>query len=540
MTRVSPSLPAWLLSIVLGSLVAVAGGCNLLTGADALTISDDDGESAGEGGGSAGPGPGAGGAGGGAGQGGTAGSGGGSGGTTGEVLPADGVSIDAIVLYQAVERPLMEGGGPASTDVPVVAQRDALMRVFYSVDGSFNGQQVIARLLLEGQDPIEVPANLGGASSVGDLGSTVNFNIPAAAMPPGGAYRVELLHPAASSSGSNGAAMYPSAPGAMDPLDAQVTGTLKVTLVPVKYNSDGSGRLPDTSATQLQRYADLFYAMYPIADIEIAVRGQALNWNSQVASNGSGWGELLDAVANLRNNDGAAFNDYYYGIFEPSTSLNSYCNGGCVLGLGFVGGPSDDWSHSAIGLGFGGDTAAETAVHELGHNHGREHAPCGGVSGADPSYPYSGARIGAWGYNLLSGQLYDPQGTVDLMSYCNPAWISDYNFSNIFDRVKYVNSAASLFVPAHLANRSYERVRVNGDGTLTWLEPVVLERPPIGELTDVTVDTVAGPEQLSGALYRYDHLDGGVLFIPPTSASLVTGGVVTAHIDGTPRFTVIQ
>ena len=43
---------------------------------------------------------------------------------------------------------------------------------------------------------------------------------------------------------------------------------------------------------------------------------------------------------------------------------------GCVAGLGFVGGPSDSWARAAIGLGFTGDNAAETAVHELGHNHG--------------------------------------------------------------------------------------------------------------------------------------------------------------------------
>jgi hypothetical protein len=526
-------LPAWLLSL---SFVGVMAGCNMLTGADALTIGkgddDDDGETPNGGSGGQGGGQGAAGAGANDGAAGPGGSGASGAGMPVDLLPADGVTINSIVLYQGVERPLMEGGGPASTDVPVVAERDALLRVFYTTDGGFDGQQVTARLTLQGQDPIEVPANLGGGSSESDLGSTVNFEIPGQAMVAGGAYRVDLLHPAASSSGANAAATYPTSPGGMDPLEAQVTGVLTVTLVPVKYNADGSGRLPDTSAAQLQNYADLFYAMYPIADIEILVRSQPLNWGSQVSSGGNGWGDLLDAVANLRNNDGAAFNNYYYGIFEPASSFGGYCGGGCVAGLGFVGGPQDDWSHSAIGLGFGGNEAAETAVHELGHNHGREHAPCGGVSGADPSYPYSGAGIGSWGYNVLTGQLYNPQGTVDMMSYCNPTWISDYNFGNIFDRVKYVNSAASLFIPEHLANRSYQRARINEDGTLTWLSSVVLARPPIGEITDVTVDTVDGPEQVSGALMRYDHIPGGTLFVPPTNSALSIGATMTAHIDG--------
>src|SRR5690606_21244942 len=149
---------------------------------------------------------------------------------------------------------------------------------------------------------------------------------------------------------------------------------------------------------------------------------QAFSWSSTVSSNGTGWNGLLDAIADLRNSDNAPFNNYYYGIFSPSSSAQNYCSGGCVAGLGFLGGPGDAWSHSAIGLGFSGDMAAETAVHELGNNHGREHAPCGGVSGADGSYPYDGAKIGSWGYNILTAELYEPNGHVDMMSYCNPAW----------------------------------------------------------------------------------------------------------------------
>jgi hypothetical protein len=325
----------------------------------------------------------------------------------------------------------------------------------------------------------------------------------------------------------------------MQPTEARQAGTLTVTLVPVRYDADGSGRLPDTSPAQLQRYEDLFYAMYPITDIDIVVRSQALAWDSTVSSNGNGWNNLLDAVANLRNNDNAAFNNYYYGIFEPAGSANNYCGGGCVAGLGFLGGPSDDWSHSAIGLGFSGDMAAETAVHELGHNHGREHAPCGGVSGADGSYPYSGAGIGTWGYNILTGQLYDPSDHVDMMSYCNPTWISDYNFENIFDRVQYVNSAANIYIPEEVRNRTYTRARVEPDGTITWLDEVTLERPPVGELTPVTVDTQSGPVATSASFIRYDHIDGGVLFIPPTGAQPASGGAITAQIDGSQLTTII-
>lgn len=517
----------------------VVGGCNMLTGAGDLTLVYDEGDASGtEGSGgndqSSGPsgqglsGQGAGSQGG-NGQG---GNGEGAGGPLDEMGAVDGVSIDSIVLFQSVERPMMENGQAVNVSTPVVANREGLLRVFYTVDAGYNGQPVYARLSVEGQDPLQVQVTPAGSSSVGNLSTTINFDIPVNHLEVGSGYRVDLLQPIELTSNQNAGARYPSTAGTFAPTEARQAGSLTVTLVPIRYNADGSGRLPDTSPEQLQRYQDLFYAMYPITEIDIQVRNQPLDWNNTASSDGTGWSNLLDQVASLRNNDNAPFNNYYYGIFEPSSSAQSYCSGGCVAGLGFLGGPSDDWSHSAIGLGFTGDMAAETAVHELGHNHGRGHAPCGGVSGADNNYPYGGAALGSWGYNLLTGELYDPGSHVDMMSYCNPTWISDYNFENIFDRVQHVNNAADWFIPQHLQNLTYGQARVEPDGSITWLADVVLERPPVGELTPVTVDTQSGPEQTQASYIRYDHIDGGVLFIPPTAAPVQPGGTFTATVDG--------
>ena len=520
--------------LAVASLAGSVFGCNLVTGADGLVLGDgsDDATTSGPGStssttGGAGGTAGAGGAGTGAGE-----TGPGGGPPQGDSAPVDGVSITGIKLYQSVERPLMEGGSPVSSSTPVVANREGLVRVFYTVDGSYNGQPVFARLMLDGQDPMEVEVTPSGTSQDGTLNSTINFDVPPGALTVGGGYRVELIQSRELSSGANASATYPTTPDAFESTGAQTSATLKITLVPVQYNADGSGRLPDTSAAQLQRYEDLFYAMYPITDIDLTVRSQALSWNSTISSNGNGWSSLLDAIADLRNSDGASFDTYYYGIFEPASSAQNFCGGGCVAGLGFVGGPSDGWSHSAIGLGFTGDMAPDTAVHELGHNHGRSHAPCGNVSGADGNYPYNNGALGSWGYNILSGALYDPSSYKDMMGYCNPTWISDYNFEKIFDRVEAVSGAASWFVPDHLANRTYTRARVEPDGSLTWLSNIMLERPPTGVQTAVTVETNAGPEQTTASFIPYDHIEGGVLFIPPTGSPLVNGGLLEANVNG--------
>ena len=50
----------------------------------------------------------------------------------------------------------------------------------------------------------------------------------------------------------------------------------------------------------------------------------------------------------------------------------------------------------------------------------------------DPDYPYRDGNIGVYGYDARSGALVDPS-TPDLMSYCHPQWISDYNFKKALE-----------------------------------------------------------------------------------------------------------
>ena len=67
--------------------------------------------------------------------------------------------------------------------------------------------------------------------------------------------------------------------------------------------------------------------------------------------------------------------------------------------------------------------------HELGHNMNLNHAPCGDPAAPDRSFPQPDGSIGAWGYDFGESELVSPD-TRDLLSYCNPKWISDYHFAN--------------------------------------------------------------------------------------------------------------
>ena len=73
-------------------------------------------------------------------------------------------------------------------------------------------------------------------------------------------------------------------------------------------------------------------------------------------------------------------------------------------------------------------TDAHVMAHELGHNLNLSHAPCGVPAGVDPAYPYEDGSIGAWGYDHRGDSLIDKDEVKDFMTYCEPAWVSDYHF----------------------------------------------------------------------------------------------------------------
>ena len=66
-----------------------------------------------------------------------------------------------------------------------------------------------------------------------------------------------------------------------------------------------------------------------------------------------------------------------------------------------------------------------SVAHELGHNLSLAHAP--GCSAPNPD-PRATSVVGAWGYDFDMGRVVSPF-TPDLMTWCDPVWISGYHFT---------------------------------------------------------------------------------------------------------------
>ena len=170
--------------------------------------------------------------------------------------------------------------------------------------------------------------------------------------------------------------------------------------------------------------------MFPASEADITVCWSAIAHNRAVEPYGTGWDTLLNEMAYLRYQDRAADDVYYYGIFNPASSVYNYCSGG-ALGLQLVQDYRYAQGRVSIGLGFSGDESVNTMVHEVGHAQWREHAPCGlGGQPSDRYYPNNTGKIEDWGFDHRSSDLRSPGTFVDVMSYCSPSWISVYTMTH--------------------------------------------------------------------------------------------------------------
>jgi hypothetical protein len=160
--------------------------------------------------------------------------------------------------------------------------------------------------------------------------------------------------------------------------------------------------------------------VHPLATVNVEVRAVYTYSDTAQIQSGDGngvWLRILSQMSALQAAEGGTKN--YYGVIAVPY-------GGGIAGYGYVPGRSSvGWDKLP--------SASGVAAHELGHNFGRSHAPCGGVASPDPNYPYAGGVTGQWGYDLVAGVLKPPTNT-DLMGYCGSNWISDYTYVGVMNQ----------------------------------------------------------------------------------------------------------
>ena len=444
----------------------------------------------------------------------------GSTGNTGDTGPlpptldlADDIEISKVSAYQGVERPLWEDQAEVTHDLPVISGRDLLLRVFVEPLTGFSARDLTVTLTLTPDDTSITPTSwavtkrISSTSSDDDLGSTFNFELEAAELPLNVELGVTLEDASGPGGGDPALTTFDSAVDLASGLPMTLGRELTLVIIPFRYQEDGSDRLPDTGGDALDEIRELFEAMYPLSSLDVQV-GTAIDWDSEISRDGTGFEAALEEVTDLRDAASVSDNTYYYGLFDPDDDFGSFCSSSCVAGLSWLTTTTAYPAfRSSVGIGYRG-VAPAVMVHEVGHAHGRDHAPCG-VSG-DAAYPYTGGLIGSWGYDRRSSELLDPSVYADMMGYCRDTWISDYTFDAIRERVE-VLSGVPFAPPSPVT-----RLRVAPNGAVTGLSAAYsYGGPASGSAVRVEVFDASGTSQgmRDGWFVGFSHASGGTVVL---------------------------
>jgi hypothetical protein len=164
-----------------------------------------------------------------------------------------------------------------------------------------------------------------------------------------------------------------------------------------------------------------------------------------------------------------------------------------------------------MGVGFADRESAQTMAHELGHNHGRNHAPCvpngGSISGVDPNYPFPDGRTGVIGYDARTKVLLSADKGTDLMGYCSNVWLSEYTYGGITDRVALVNGNTTQAL--NTTPRRTWRVLLLGSNDPRWGMPITRPSLPEGEAVTANILDAKGALLTQADVYRTEVSDSG-------------------------------
>ncbi|MDE2678992.1 MAG: M66 family metalloprotease [Gemmatimonadota bacterium] len=297
--------------------------------------------------------------------------------------------------------------------VPLLAERPALLRVFVSSPRAAGELMPTVRAtFFHGDAEVHAVEIEGGHAPIptevdeGSLTRSANADIPGDVLRPGLEMVIEVDPEGTTDPGLAIAARIPQS-GRMA-VDVRALPDFPLTLVPfvTERNPDRSV-LALTSAMARDPHG---HPMLQHTRDLLPVSGMDVTRHAPVTISTANGFTVVREVELIRQieSDGPR---YWLGIMGPVPDRG-------LLGVA-TGVPS--WSSFSVPL-------PRTIAHELGHNLGMWHAPCGGAGGPDPFFPDTNGRIGSWGYDRTNHRLVSPYA-ADLMSYCRGGWISGYHFS---------------------------------------------------------------------------------------------------------------
>lgn len=343
-------------------------------------------------------------------------------------------SVKSVTYTQSTQRP--------DNSIPLVAGRAAAVRIALQADQTNFFRPLIAvTVTAPGGGTATIPATstASGIPTSANRSSDATYVaiLPGEQVRPGMRLSIDVNADGSVPITDGSDTRIPSV-GALVP-DVRVLSSFGADFYPVRYAGNGAtGRLPtDTPEAFMQRLVDMF----PIGEYDGRLM-QPFTTSIRPAST-SDWARILNELDMATRVLGET--RYAYGLIDREIS-------GGAAGIAYIGGRTGLGVDRAPG-------ALETYAHEVGHSLYQYHAPCGNPSGVDPGFPYRTGSIGEVGYNVRTGRVHDTFSRKDLMTYCDPTWISDYTYASVFGYRLFLDDALSPTSSGPFANVPLERVQ---------------------------------------------------------------------------------
>jgi hypothetical protein len=349
-------------------------------------------------------------------------------------IPAAGIRIDEVTINQGVEIPIVQGGvflEESERVAPVIGNRPALVRAFWSLEDGFEPRELEAHLVFTYEDGTTKVMNdtrmVSGPPNPNSYNGGFTWGVLAEEFAGDAEIHVAIFETDGESNGE------PSGYRVPEEGEEQLRGvTRRMLLDVVVVPTCNHAPLADWEQEIFTAY---LYNTYPVNEINIT-------FHDPIANACDEYEAAYEVMPDLRWTEEAPPWRFYGGLVQGS------CGGVAPFGGGPWATQKDaqrtfglcDWRYTF--------PTVDLFAHEMGHVHGRDH------TFEDPSYPYEtcGGRdtVGfglmpadmpssSWGDESAPMQQIIPPSYAgctaaswnDFMSYAYPYWVSDYTYLHI-------------------------------------------------------------------------------------------------------------